>query len=138
MSWDVFVFAAPSDIKAADLPSDFRLDPLGAAVDVRRVLIERFPAMDLSDPAWGRLVGASWSIEVSIGSDDPVDSIMLHVRGGGDDVLDVVAGVATAVGGRALDVSSYEFLDPRTPDPAVWQAFQDYRDRVICSQPQKS
>ncbi|MFI7553190.1 hypothetical protein ACIBQ2_25985 [Micromonospora sediminimaris] len=39
---------------------------------------------------------------------------MLHVRGGGDDVLAVIARIVASVGGRALDISTGEFM---TGDP---------------------
>jgi hypothetical protein len=131
MSWDVFIFEAPAQAKSIDeLPADFDPPALGAATDVRQRLLDNFPDFDLSDPAWGHLTGPTWSIELNIGADDPVDSIMLHVRGGGD-VLTVIALIVASVGGRALDTSTGEFL---TGDPAEsigWHGFQQYRDQVL-------
>lgn len=132
MSWDVFIFEAPAHAKSIDeLPKDFEPPALGAARDVRQRLLDNFQDIDLSDPAWGHLTGPTWSIELNIGADDPVDSTMLHVRGGGDDVLTVIAQIVASVGGRALDTSTGAFL---TGDPAEtdgWHGFQQYRDQVL-------
>lgn len=68
MSWDVFVQDLPQEAKnAAYIPSDFR----PAAMGKRSVIIERIrevlPTADFSGPAWGRIDGDDWSIEVNIG-----------------------------------------------------------------------
>lgn len=132
MSWDVLVFAAPPHTRSVDqLPQDFDPPPLGTGPDIRRCLRENFPDLDLADPAWGQMVGPTWSIEFNIGSDDPVDSIMLHVRGGGDDVLAVVARIVAATGGRALDISTGEFLTGDATQTAGWLGFQQYRDQIF-------
>jgi hypothetical protein len=58
----------------------------------------------------------------------PINSIMLHVRGGGDDVLAVIVQIAAAVGARALDISTGEFLTGDPTQTAGWHDFQQYRD----------
>ncbi|MET8040229.1 hypothetical protein ABZU25_05095 [Micromonospora sp. NPDC005215] len=133
MSWDVLIFAAPTHARSVDqIPQDFDPLPLGTGPDIRRCLRENFPDLDLADPAWGRLVGPTWSIEFNIGSDDPVNSIMLYVRGGGDDVLAVVARIVAAIGGRALDISTGEFLTGESTQTVGWHGFQQYRDQILC------
>ncbi|MFG2051180.1 hypothetical protein ACGFIW_27590 [Micromonospora sp. NPDC048935] len=131
MSWDVFIFDAPPDATSVDeLPQDSNPSPLGTGSDIRRCLRENFPDLDLTDPAWGQLIGPTWSIEFNIGSDDPVHSIMLHVRGGGD-VLAVIARIVAVVGGRALDTSTGEFLTGDSTQTAGWHGFQQYRDQIL-------
>ncbi|GAA3005703.1 hypothetical protein GCM10020229_16960 [Kitasatospora albolonga] len=67
---------------------------------------------------------------MNIGSDDPVESIMLHVRGTGYDALTAVFRIADAVGCRVLDISEGTFL--ASHDAATSShAFQDHRDGVI-------
>ncbi|KAB2350347.1 hypothetical protein [Actinomadura rudentiformis] len=130
MSWDVLVLKAPGEVVGVDeLPKDFDPGPIGSLRDVLDRLRRHVPLIDLSDPTWGRMESENWSIEVNIGSDDPVESVMLHVRGGGDDVVPIVVETARILGCRALDVSSGEFLSDG--DTAGWRAFQEYRDRVI-------
>jgi len=111
VSWDVFIFAAPTTVTTVDeIPPDFDPPPHGAAAEVRRRLRAAFPALDLTDPAWGHLSDAGWSIDLNIGPDDPVHAITLHVRGGGETLMPAIAGIAASVGGRALDVATGEFL----------------------------
>jgi hypothetical protein len=132
VSWDVLIFNAPTYATSVDeIPQDFDLRPLGAGPDIRELLHGALQGLDLSDPAWGNLAGATWNIELNIGSEDPVESIMLHVRGGGDDVLGVIARIAAAVSGRALDISTMEFLTGDPAQTAGWQDFQQYRDQVL-------
>lgn len=135
MSWDVLIVDAPPGIRSAsDCPADFVSRPLGAAADVLDRL-RALPGIDLTDPAWGLLRGAGWSIELNIGADDPITSIMLHVRGGGDDVLPVIARIAAVVGGRALDTSDGDFLTDDHTGAESWHRFQQYRDQLF---PQES
>jgi hypothetical protein len=132
VSWDVLVLDAPaSATSVVQIPGDFTLPPLGTASLVRQRLRESLRDVDLSDPAWGHVVGRTWSVEINIGSDDPVDSIMLHVRGSGDDVLAVIAQIVVAVGGRALDISTGDFLTDDPAQTAGWHSFQRFRDEVV-------
>lgn len=132
MSWDVLVIAAPDEfVRMDDIPKDYVGRPLGTVADVLRQIRERFSDVDLSDPTWGHLVRDGWSIELNIGDADPVDSIMLHVRGGGDGVIPVIASIADAVNGRALDFSEGVFLTGDPDRPNGWRAFQAYRDGIL-------
>ncbi|WOX12518.1 hypothetical protein [Streptomyces sp. N50] len=80
MSWDVLLLNLPDDITSAqDIPDDYTPRPLGRLHEVLATVTRAEPATDLADPTWGDLTGPTWSIELSIGSEDPVDSIMLHV-----------------------------------------------------------
>ncbi|MFJ5635336.1 hypothetical protein ACIQF5_22205 [Streptomyces goshikiensis] len=131
MSWDLLLLPAPADVTSVDeLPDDFISDTLGSREHVAAALHERIPGIDLTDPAWARLAGPAWSVGVNIGSDDPVESIMLHIRGTGDEALPAVFRIADAVGCRVLDISEGAFL--ASHDAATsWHAFQGYRDRAI-------
>ncbi|MGW2727902.1 hypothetical protein [Streptomyces sp. NPDC001494] len=91
---------------------------------------EAVPEVDLSDPTWGDLSGPTWSIDFNIGSENPVDSIMLHIRGSGDDVLGPV-GLAEALRCKALDLAEGDLINPG--QTSGWHAFQQFRDRVIGS-----
>lgn len=85
--------------------------------------------LNLSDPTWGDLVRPGWVIEFNIGAEDPVESTMLHVRGGGDDVVQVIRETARVLGCRAFDCSSGDFIEAGGSDG--WAGFQAFRDRAI-------
>ncbi|MFC4516337.1 hypothetical protein [Streptomyces ehimensis] len=130
MSWDVLLLPLPAGIASIDeLGVDHELPPVGSRFWVLDALQSAVHDVDLTDSAWGELVGPSWVIELSIGEDDPVESVMLHVRGGGDEVLPVIFGLARALGCRVLDSSSGDLLAENTA--AGWHAFQGFRDRVV-------
>ncbi|MFF3250127.1 hypothetical protein ACFYWP_03765 [Actinacidiphila glaucinigra] len=129
MSWDVLLLPLPEELTSIDdLPVDHVSLPVGSRSKVHEVLRSAVPDIDLTDPAWGQLLGPTWVIEFNIGTGDPVESVMLHVRGGEDDVLPVIFRVSRAMGCRPLDCSDGELL--REDDPRSWQAFQEYRDGV--------
>ncbi|MFJ5233165.1 hypothetical protein ACIQBJ_25130 [Kitasatospora sp. NPDC088391] len=128
MSWDLLLLPVPADITSLDeLPDDFTAQPLGSREQVTTALAARIPGIDLTDPTWGHLSGPTWSVELNIGSDDPIESLMLHIRGGGD-VLQLVFRITDAVSCRALDVSEGVFLS--TDAAAGWHSFQRFRERV--------
>jgi hypothetical protein len=68
-------------------------------------------------------------IELNIGRADPVESVMLHVRGSGDEVLPVIHKIAALLNGRPVDISTMEFLEPT--DTTGWHDFQAFRDRAV-------
>ncbi|AYG78206.1 hypothetical protein DWB77_00313 [Streptomyces hundungensis] len=129
MSWDVLLLHLPDDVASVqDIPDGFSPHPLGSQRDVLAAVARAAPEADLSDPAWGELCGATWSIELNIGADSPVDTVMLHIRGSGDDVLTSVTRLGRALGCKALDCSTGKVLADQ--EPTGWHAFQNYRDRV--------
>ncbi|MEU6440937.1 hypothetical protein [Streptomyces sp. NPDC047046] len=129
MSWDVLVLRLPEGrARVEDLPEGPAELPLGPRADVLAALAAAVPDADLSDPAWGELEGPGWSIEMDIGDKEPVDAVMLHVRGGGDDVLPVVLRIAEALGARAWDTAGGMLTGPG--DTSGWHAFQEFRDHL--------
>ena len=131
MSWDVMIL----NIKGAKPPPLELLQqsdcaPLGSLRDVRVQLASLLSGIDWQVPTRGVYDGDGFSIEFNTGEDDPVSSIMLHVRGGGDAIADIVK-FARPLGWSALDCSTSEFLDLEDPSHAGWEGFQSYRDRVM-------
>ncbi|MFJ2717964.1 hypothetical protein [Streptomyces sp. NPDC087437] len=130
MSWDLLVLTAPPEfMSVGDFPDDFEAEPLGTHEEVKAALCDRLPGIEFSEPAWGRLSGPTWSMHLNLGSRTPVDSIMLHVRGAGDDVLQTLFEIADAVRCRVIDISDGEFLAKDAP--SSWRAFQAYRDHIV-------
>ena len=129
MSWDVLFLHLPDNISSLqDIPGDYILPPIGRQQEVLAAVSRVAPEADLSDLTWGELLGPTWSVKLNIGSEDPVDSIMLNIRGSGDDALVPVSRLANALGCKALDCSSGELITSQ--DPSGWHAFQEYRDRL--------
>ena len=110
MSWDVLVFHAPPEIETVEQMGDDFHTVLGPRDEVLGRLRELFPEIDLSDPTWGDLEGPGYSIELNIGDKDPVESIMLHVRGGAE-AIEPMRRLCEATGWRAMDMGDCEFLD---------------------------
>ncbi|MDX3214037.1 hypothetical protein PV318_00475 [Streptomyces sp. ME02-6991-2B] len=127
MSWDVLLLRLPADVTSVqEIPADHTPAPLGRRHDVLAAITQAVPEVDLANPTWGEL---TWSIELNIGSEDPVDSIMLHIRGSSDDVLTPVLRLAEALRCKALDCAEGDLIAPgRT---SGWHAFQQFRDRVF-------
>ena len=125
MSWDVVLMSvAPEIINSSDLPKDFS-STLGTLSDVLARLKQVLPSIDLSDPAWGLLDGQDFSIEFNIGKNDPVESIMLHVRGSESAIIPIEH-LCRETKWRAMGMNDCEFID-FSKDPSLglrgWQAF---------------
>ncbi|MCZ2525934.1 DUF4253 domain-containing protein [Streptomyces sp. HB2AG] len=130
MSWDVLLLHLPDGISPAqEVPEDYAPPPLGPRQEILAAVGRAVPEADLSDPTWGELLGPGWSMELNIGSKDPVDSIMLHIRGSGDDVLAPVFRLAEALRCKVLDCAEGHLLTPC--QTSSWHAFQQFRDRVV-------
>jgi hypothetical protein len=130
MSWDALLLRLPAHVTSVgEVPDDCTTPPLGGRPAVLAAVSQALPEADLSDPVWGELFGAGWSMELNIGSEDPVDSIMLHIRGSGDDVLTPVFQLAAALDCKVLDCSEGDLITPQ--GTSGWHAFQEFRDRVI-------
>jgi len=133
MSWDVMVFRfAGTRPASAEGMNDAERLPLGPAVEVRASISSALPQTSWNDPTWGIFDGDGLSIEFNVGDDDPIDNMMLHVRGGGNAIEAIMAFVAP-LGWCALDCSTGEFLDSAAPSDDGWKGFQAYRDKVIGS-----
>jgi hypothetical protein len=63
---------------------------LGDAGDVRTKISQSLPKVDWTDPAWGILDDNGWSIEFNHQTNGATESLMLHVRGGGDPISAIV------------------------------------------------
>ncbi len=133
MSFDVFVQDLPPNVRdVAEIPDDFEPRSLGP----RSVLIEAIqrvvPAAVFDKLGWASIEGPNYSIDVSFGTADPVQSFAFHVRGA-DEALFIVAHILDALGLRALAPSSESglfTLGTAAPAYAAWRA---YRARVTDS-----
>ena len=113
VSWDILLMR--SDYPSmGEFPEDYTPPPLGEGALVRSKLQARVPSIVFHEPTWAQVQGSGWSIDATVGSEEPVESILLHVRGG-KDALGVVRSMADALGARALDCSTGKFIDFSNP-----------------------
>lgn len=132
MSWDVLVRnyqgSPPADsdeIAAAPDPN-----VLGSATAVREAISKHLDGVDWTDPAWGIYESGGFSIEFSIGGGEVVDSMMLHVRGGGDAIADMLR-FAEPNKWSLFDCSTGAFIDSSNPSQEGWQGFQAFCDKIV-------
>jgi hypothetical protein len=130
VSWDISIMDLPDDAASiVDIPDDFLPEPLGKRVELIAAIREVAPSADFSDPSWGELTTSDFVIEFNMGSDEVVDSMMLHVRGGGP-VVAFIDALLIRLGRRAIDCSEGEFFSPATSGES-FRSWQTYRDSVI-------
>lgn len=131
MSWDVLLHAAhepPPPV--AEMPDDWQGDLLGTLEEVRAKIDASISGVDWSDPSWGIYNGDGYSFEFNIGDEEPCDSVMVHVRGGGE-ALSPLLSLGSRWGWYLLDTSQGEWLHHCESPDAGWQGFQEYRNRVL-------
>ena len=131
MSWDISVFASNNlPPPVADMPEDWRGLKLGSLEYIRAAVSACFPKTDWNDPTWGSLEETGYSFEFNTGDTDPCDGFMIHVRGGGDAVSELIV-FAKKTGWYLLDCSQGEWLHHCENPESGWRGFQEYRDHVI-------
>lgn len=133
MSWDISIQDFPGDVqRVGNIPDDFQPKPLGARAEVIAKIHQVLPQVDFSNPSWGLLEEADFSIEFNMGDNEICDGFMLHVRGGGSAAA-VIARLLEHLRLRGIDCQSGEFFAIAAAQESFreWQA---YRDRVVGGQ----
>ena len=126
MSWDVLLLKAKFDLE----DSNANPGSLGNRTEIIENLTALLPQLDYSDKSWGMLSGEKFSIEFNTGENETVDTIMLHIRGGGDPLV-VIKVICDSTHWAALDCSTSEFIDTNNLSRESWENFQKFRDKVI-------
>ena len=130
MSYDVYIFKfPPTYASVADLPKDIEGLPLGTAVDVRAAIDLAFAGVNWDDLAWGRWNSDFGSIEFSVGKEDPVTCVALHIRAE-DTVMAGVVDLCCDNGWQAYDGGD-DFVEKRSQPADGLSAWRAYRDKVI-------
>jgi hypothetical protein len=125
MSWDVFIQDLPPDARSVkDIPDEFHAQSLGRRDDVVGRIRSVFPDADFSDPAWGRLQKEGYSVDISVGDNEDVTGVTLHVRGS-DEAVGAVISLIDAIGGRGVDSWTGELFDQAIALHSIrrWRAY---------------
>ena len=131
MSWDIFIQDLPEGIQSvADIPEDFRPSALGPRSELIAAILEVFPQADFTDPAWGVVDEADFSIEFNMGDRTEVRSIVLHIRGG-DSAASAVERLLSHLGRRALDTGTGELFQGGSPSTKGIRRWRAHRDKIV-------
>jgi len=139
MSWDIFVQDIPKECtKIADIPNDFKPQPIGTRKEIIEKIKEVVPFADFSNPSWGHLDSPDTAIEVNLGDKDVLTSFAFHVYGGAmSDV--VIREVLRHLGLRAFDCggsSETGIFDMESPETS-YENWITYRNQVVQSHKMK-
>jgi hypothetical protein len=136
MSWDIHIQDFPAAAKmVADIPDDFRPQPIGSRADLIAKIRDVVPSADFSNPEWGVFEGDGFSIEFQMGDEDVCDSISLMIRGGGSPTP-LVAALLDRLQLRGIDCQSSEFFDVEAARES-FGSWQRYRDQVFGTSDEK-
>ncbi|MGZ8867571.1 MAG: hypothetical protein ACXW2P_04440 [Thermoanaerobaculia bacterium] len=125
MSWDVFIQDLPPDARSVkDIPDEFHPRSLGRRDDVVSRIRSAFPDADFSDPTWGRLQKEGYWVDISVGDNEDVTGVTLHVRGA-DEAVGAVVSLIDAIGGRGVDSWTGELFDQAIALHSIrrWRAY---------------
>ena len=130
MGWDVAGFIPPPGIEdLGAIPKDYYPAPIATRARFLEIATRIVPTVDASDPTWLDLTGCGQVLELSLGREDPIESVMFHVRGG-EGGIPVMLEFARTLGFRLLDCSTGEFLADDASNVA-FSDWRDYRDRIV-------
>lgn len=133
MSWDLIVFAADTPMEAdsdgvATFADGWTSSDIGTLLEVQRSISSAFPEVDWSAPAWGLLIGNSFSLEFSLGSEKQINTFSIHARG---EATPAVMEIVAATGWKILDVSTTTWLNNSSDPDEGRKQFQGYLDTVV-------
>jgi hypothetical protein len=133
MSYDIFVQDIPRDAKSLeDVPADFEPAPLGKRSHIIEKIQRAIPEADFSDPAWGRIEGDDWSIEINMRKEEDCTGFTFHVRGT-ELALGVVEAILNSLHLRGIDPQARDFFVAGARATASFHRWRAYRDQVANS-----
>jgi hypothetical protein len=125
MSWDVLLLKSKIDTTDMDAQPESMGD--------KEVLIQEFKKVssdiDFGDKSWGIYFDGQTSIEINIGGNTKVDTIMLHIRGNGDP-FSFIKATCDYFKWYALDCSTGQYIDFSSQSTDSWDRWQKFRDKI--------
>lgn len=129
MSWDVILMQVPESVKSIkDITDDVHFE-LGPRKNVVGLLKKTAPEISIPSEDFGWVDGEDFSIEVYIGNNETVDTIMLAVRGS-DNAIRVIEKVCKGTGWRAYDTTTDRFIDFKENPSEGFKQWKAYRDAI--------
>ena len=114
MSWDAVLLHISGAVRPLEDVNDEDYLPLGRRKDVLAAITMSFPSAARQSPSELLYRDGDLSIEFKLEGRDPVDSVLIEVRGAGDPITPLLD-LATRNGWVVLDASTSEFIDPDDP-----------------------
>ena len=131
MSWDVVIMRFPEGFSGDFEEMSDNWEPENMFTqDYFEVEIKKlFP--DISgDKTWMTLNAKKYSIEFNIGDNDPINNIMLHVRGG-NEALQAIEMVCKKFNCKALDTTESKLIDFSEEKNKGFESWRNYKDNVL-------
>ena len=129
MSWDVLLFNITSDVTSLEQLGTQDPPELGPKSGVISMLREVFPDISFSDPNWAVVSRSSFSIEFNFG-EDPLQHLMLHVRGS-DDAICAIRTICEVSNWRAFDMTTGDFINFNNDPARGLRKWRSFRDKVV-------
>lgn len=130
MSWDILIQDFPEGARSIEeIPDDFSPGPVGRRADLVRMIREAVPEVDFADPSVGKIKGEGFHVDIALGEDEEVKSIMLFVHGGGGAAAATVSKIVGRLKLSAFDFGSGDFFDPECAGQG-FERWQKYRDQI--------
>jgi hypothetical protein len=130
MSWDIYVQDFPSDIGTVeDIPDNYMPKPIGTRADITNQILEVIPSADFSDPSFGKVEGSDYSIGISLGKEEVINSFALQVYGGGM-AAGVIADILRHLSLRGIETGSGDFFDFKSAQSS-FEKWQAYREQIL-------
>lgn len=133
MSWDVFLFRVPEGITSYNqLPDNFKSEAMGYPDNIISTLEALYPTLHFDDKEHGELElgGAAIDLDLQFTDEGRVNVIAMSVYGGGDPIS-IIQKICKALGCKAIEPVTCDFIQFNGDGEASFQQWQDYRDFVV-------
>ncbi len=108
VTWDLYIQDMPEGLEHIDdLSRDHVGKVLGTRTEIARRIAAGGPAVTWRTASYGRISGARYTIDIDLGPDENVRTVVLMVRG---------ENPAARVAGRIITALGYPAVDPMAPN----------------------
>ncbi|MBF6590089.1 MAG: hypothetical protein IVW57_06085 [Ktedonobacterales bacterium] len=110
MTWDVLLLCPRPEVETAEDLSEDAIIEMGTPAVVRAAIQRACPQAIFSDATTGQLEAPSYTIQFSLGDDDPVRGVLLLISGDVSEATITLAALCASAGWRAFDMNTEEFI----------------------------